>query len=159
MASLTIPIEIELTPRSRSIMDALYKAIDAKFQDPEQAPQTAASPALDLQPGERYAGMVLDQDGRLVHHLVLKAERPESNLNWKNALEWADEVGGYLPNRQEQALLYANCKSHLKPEWHWSSETYEGDTSYAWYCYFNYGSQSFSLKSYEGSVVAVRRIL
>ena len=80
--------------------------------------------AIELQPGERYAGPVLDADGNVKHHLVLLPNRPECDLNWQAAMDWAASVGGELPNRQEQALLYANCKPHLKPEWHWSSETY-----------------------------------
>ena len=129
--------------------------------------QPAAGPVLhryreaeiELFPGERYAGMVLDQDGTLLHHLVLMAQRPNGKLNWKDATAWAESIVGTLPNRQEQALLYANCKPHLKPEWHWSSETHEEDASYAWNCYFIYGHQGYYHKSYDGCAVAVRRIL
>lgn len=111
-----------------------------------------------LEPGERYAGAVLDEDGQHQHHLVLLADRPDKKLTWQDAMDWADTVGGVLPTRQEQALLYANCKPHLKPEWHWSSEMHEEDASYAWYCFFGYGDQLDGPKSYEGSAVAVRRV-
>ena len=129
--------------------------------------QPAATPILhrfgeveiELQPGERYAGMVLNQDGKLLHHLVLMAQRPDGDVNWQDAMDWAASVGGTLPNRQEQALLYANCKPHLDAVWHWSSETYAGDASCAGLCIFGYGYQYDSHKSYEGSAVAVRRIL
>ncbi len=113
---------------------------------------------IELHPGEHYAGMVLDQEGRLMHHLVLMAQRPDGTLEWQEAMDWATSVGGVLPNRQEQALLYANCKPHLKPEWHWSSETRKDDASYAWYCGFSYGNQSYYHKSYVGWAVAVRLI-
>jgi hypothetical protein len=113
---------------------------------------------IELQPGEHYAGPVLDADGKVLHHLVLMAQRPASDLNWQAAIDWAESVGGALPNRQEQALLYANCKPHLKPAWHWSSETYESNASYAWGCYFGYGCQDGYRKSYDGSAVAVRRL-
>jgi hypothetical protein len=72
-------------------------------------------------------------------------------------MDWASTVCGVLPTRQEQALLYANCKPHLQPEWHWSSETHESDASFAWYCYFCIGLQDYDRKSIEGSAVAVRR--
>ena len=113
---------------------------------------------ITLQPGEHYAGAVLDTDGEHLHHLVLMAEVPDSKLAWQSAMDWATSVGGTLPTCQEQALLFANCKPHLKPEWHWSSEPHESDASYAWYCYFRHGTQSYYGKSYEGSAVAVRRV-
>jgi len=113
---------------------------------------------FDLAPGEHYAGAVLDANGQHMHHLVLMAAKPEGDLTWTAALEWAEEAGGALPTRQEQALLFANCKPHLTPRWHWSCEEHETEASYAWLCYFGYGDQSFSLKSYEGGAVAVRRV-
>jgi len=113
---------------------------------------------VTLQPGERYAGAVLDSDGKVKHHLVLLAATPGKALPWKEGMAWAESVGGALPDRQEQALLYANCKPHLKPEWHWSSETHANDASYAWGCNFDFGNQYDFLKSAEGAAVAVRRV-
>ncbi len=149
-SSITIPIEIQLTPRSRAIMAALAEA------DGYQA--ETETPIPDLQPGEHYAGVVLDESGQVTHHLVLMAPRPDKKLQWQAAMDWAASVGGALPTRQEQALLYANCKPHLKPEWHWSSETHADDAYYAWGCFFGHGTQSRYRKSYEGSAVAVRRV-
>jgi hypothetical protein len=149
-SSITIPIEIQLTPRSRAIMAALAEA------DGHQA--ETATPIPDLQPGEHYAGVVLDESGQVTHHLVLMAPRPDKKLQWQAAMDWAASVGGALPTRQEQALLYANCKPHIKPEWHWSSETHADDASYAWHCTFSLGYQGYSHKSAEGSAVAVRRV-
>ena len=123
------------------------------------APYTRLSvPAIDIElaPGEHYAGAVLDEQGRAKHHLVLMATRPESELNWQAAMDWAASFGGALPTRQEQALLYANCKPYLEARWHWSCET-EG-LSHAWYCYFNYGNQHYGTRNAEGCAVAVRRL-
>jgi len=125
----------------------------------ETTTPTLAAAAIELQPGERYAGPILDADGNIKHHLVLLPNRPENRLNWANAMEWATSVGGHLPDRQEQALLYANCKPHLKPTWHWSSEKHEDDASYAWGCYFLGGDQLGDGQSFEGSAVAVRRFV
>ncbi len=152
--TITVPIELELTPRSRAVMDALHKVISPQFKSEE----TLAAPQLNLQPGERYAGVVLDESGQHKHHLVLLAPRPEQDLAWQAAMDWAQSIGGVLPTRQEQALLYANCKPHLKPEWHWSSETHESDASYAWKCHFGYGFQNGNHKGFDGSAVAVRRV-
>ena len=111
---------------------------------------------IDLAPGEHYAGAVLDEQGHVKHHLVLMAAKPDGELAWQAAMDWAAAVGGALPTRQEQALLYANCKPHLKARWHWSCET-EG-SSYAWSCYFGYGTQGYDGRSAEGCAVAVRRL-
>ena len=111
---------------------------------------------IELSEGERYAGPVLDDDGMVKHHLVLLAARPDVDLNWKAAQAWAEEAGGTLPDRQEQALLFANCKAALPQRWCWSSEA-EG-SSYAWCCLFSYGTQRYRGTSYEGCAVAVRRL-
>jgi hypothetical protein len=113
---------------------------------------------IELQPGEQYAGAVLDAEGQHKHHLVLMAAVPDGDLNWADAKAWAEKVGGSLPDRQEQALLYANCKPHLKAQWHWSSEAHATDASYAWLCDFDGGSQGYGRKSYEGHARAVRLI-
>jgi hypothetical protein len=111
---------------------------------------------IDLAPGEHYAGTVLDEQGHVKHHLVLMAAKPDGELAWQAAMDWAASVGGALPTRQEQALLYANCKPHLKPDyWHWSCET--DGSSYAWGCNFYNGGQTNNDRSAEGCAVAVRR--
>ena len=122
-------------------------------------PRQIALPAvtIKLQPGERYAGAVLDEYGQHKHHLILLPQRPGKRLAWQSAMDWAASVGGTLPDRQEQALLFANCKPHLTPAWHWSSQPYDGDASCAWYCHFLSGDRTYNHKSYEGSAVAVRR--
>ena len=127
---------------------------------PKQAPTTIEieEDSIDLASGEHYAGAVLNANGQHMHHLVLMAAQPSKDLAWSAALEWAGRAGGALPTRQEQALLFANCKPHLQPRWYWSCEEHESETSYAWYCYFGNGYQSGTRKSYEGSAVAVRQI-
>lgn len=115
--------------------------------------------AIELHPGERYAGPVLDEAGQIKHYLVLLPERPEQRVNWQDAIAWAEGLGAQLPDRQEQALLFANCKPHLQTGWHWSCQEDEEDASYAWLCDFYYGRQTSLRKSFEGSAVAVRRLI
>lgn len=119
---------------------------------------TLPSAPIQLQPGERYAGVVLDEQGQFKHHLILLPQRPSKRLPWQDAMDWAEGIGGALPDRQEQALLFANCKPHLEAAWHWSCQQHDEDASSAWGCDFSNGSQSTSRKSSEGSAVAVRRL-
>ena len=105
--------------------------------------------------GGIFAGVITQQDGTHCA-VVMLPNQPATKLNWQDAMDWASSVGGTLPTRQEQALLFANCKPHLDPVWHWSSETHEDDASYAWICGFSNGLQNTNHKSYEGSAVAVR---
>ena len=147
----TITLEsIETRQTELADMIARFKA------QPTHVVLPAAS--IALQPGERYAGMVLDEAGQPKHHLILMAQRPGKELAWQPAMDWAASVGGTLPDRQEQALLYANCKPHLDPTWHWSCQTHDNDASYAGLCYFSHGNQHNLRKSFEGSAVAVRLI-
>lgn len=150
-------VTIELIQAKQTELAALIAQLQAK---PVQASTTIyiEEETFDLAPGEHYAGAVLDANGEHMHHLVLMAARPDAEVTWKDALEWAEQAGGALPTRQEQALLFANCKPHLQPRWHWSCEEHEEDASYAWGCSFHYGGQDCYHKSYEGSAVAVRYI-
>ncbi|SIR00695.1 DUF1566 domain-containing protein [Pseudacidovorax sp. RU35E] len=116
-----------------------------------------AGASIALKQGERYAGAVIDDDGQVLHHLMLMAG-VATDVGWKQARAWAEAQGGELPTRQEQALLFANCKPHLLGRSHWSCEVHEDDASYAWDCYFDNGIQSYYHQSAALAAVAVRRI-
>ena len=126
---------------------------------------------IELQPGERYAGVLLNEDGTPSHHVVLLPGDAE-DVTWQAALDWAKQAGGELPNRREQSLLFANgelpnrreqsllfanAKSAFEAAWYWSGEAHE-DGSYAWGQDFNGGGQGYDHKSYEGRARAVRRV-
>ena len=148
-------VTLELVQAKQAELEALI----ARLTEPQTFTLCLPAASVVLHSGEHYAGAVLDAAGHIQHHLVLMAQRPDGDLDWNDATAWAESVGGTLPNRQEQALLYANCKPHLQPRWHWSSVVYEEDASFAWICHFGYGHQYDGHKSYEGSAVAVRRVL
>jgi hypothetical protein len=150
-------VTIELIQAKQTELASLIAQLLAT---PKQAPTTIEieEDSIELAAGEHYAGAVLDANGQHMHHLVLMAAKAEQDMTWQAALEWAEAEGGVLPTRQEQALLFANCKPHLQPRWHWSCEEHENDASYAWFCYFFEGYFVYDLKSYEGSAVAVRRV-
>jgi len=105
--------------------------------------------------GGTFAGLITKPDG--THCAVVLLPGYAEGLTWSLAKAWAKAQGGELPSRPVAAMLFANVKASLKkPKWHWTSDEY--DASYAWGCYFGYGSQGYYRKSYEGSVVAVRNI-
>jgi hypothetical protein len=112
------------------------------------------SASIELQPGERYAGLLLDEQGEPSAHLILMAGEAE-DVTWQAALDWAAEIGGELPTRQEQSLLFANLKSEFQPLAYWSNTQYSGYN--AWCQYFDYGLQT-NLKSAELRARAVRRL-
>lgn len=128
----------------------------AKFKtQPKPIQYGIPSVVISLAPGERYAGIVLKDDGDPSHHLVLLPGEAEE-VEWQEAKDWAENQGGELPTRREQALLYANLKSEFKPAWHWSSEAH-GDAS-AWCQYFLSGYQFCDRQFSELRARAVRRL-
>lgn len=114
--------------------------------------------AENIKQSEIYAGLILGKKGQPDHHLVLLAEKP-TKLNWNDAKTWAASVGGELPTRREQSLLFANCKEEFEGYYYWSNEQIAYDPDYAWLQHFNYGGQSNNRKSYEFRARAVRRLI
>ena len=115
----------------------------------------AALPAIGAAlAGGTFAGLTTLPNG--THHAVVLLPGKGDDLTWQQASEWAAEQGGLLPTRPVAALLFANVQAQLQPEWHWTAE--EHSASYAWHCNFFSGYQYGTLKSYEGSAVAVRLI-
>ena len=104
--------------------------------------------------GGIFAGLATTPDG--AHVAVILLPGAGTDLTWTKAKAWAKEQGGELPSRPVAALLFANCKPHLQPRWHWTSN--EENASYAWGCYFTFGYQLDILKSCECGAVAVRRV-
>ena len=115
----------------------------------------AALPALGTDfEGGTFAGITTRADG--THCAVVLLPGTAEDLTWEAAKAWAAEQGGELPTRPVAALLFANVQPALSPEWHWTADEY--NASYAWICYFGYGSIDTSHKRSEGTVVAVRLI-
>ena len=135
------------------------KAIARAFLDSIAAPVVvppANRPALAA--GELYAGLILGKDGAPDHHLILLPGSAE-DLTWAQAKEWATSVGGELPTRREQSLLFANLKEGFEGTWYWSGEQYTGNSLVAWIQHFNGGLQNGNLKYYEFRARAVRRLV
>jgi hypothetical protein len=145
MSNITLK-QIEAAHKSVAEMIEAFKS---------QAPTTYGIPSasIELQPGERYAGLLLDEQGEPSAHLILMAGEAE-DVTWQAALDWAAEIGGELPTRQEQSLLFANLKSEFQPLAYWSNTQYSVNN--AWFQYF-YDAQ-YDDKSAELRARAVRRL-
>jgi len=109
--------------------------------------------------GEEYAGIVLGKGNEPDHHLILLPDAPKGTLDWKSAMDWAKSVGGELPTRREQSLLYANLKEEFDEAWYWSQEQLATYSDYAWLQDFDYGYQNYFSKSSSFRARAVRRLV
>ncbi len=96
MSTVTIPIEFELTPRSRAVMAALSRVLDPHFVAPEepaeQADSSSTAQALSapVAPGAYwpeqeawYAGLQMTPGGRFWHLLV-----PKAHIETLRDVEW-----------------------------------------------------------------------
>lgn len=107
-----------------------------------------------LKPGEQYAGILLGKDDQPDHHIILLPGDVEKN--WDEAKAWAASIGGELPQRREQSLLFANLKAEFESAWYWSSEA-NGD-GWAWDQSFSSGFQCTHPTTYALRARAVRRL-
>ena len=109
---------------------------------------------IELQEGEVYVGLIAD--GSKAHHIILLPG--EFNGNWKDAMDWAESIGGELPDRVEGALLFATMKDDFEPEWYWTREQHVSDSACAWVQFFSYGYQGDNDTDNQNRARAVRRL-
>lgn len=148
-------ITLEAIKEKQAEISILISAFEKQSQQIEYIfPETQ----ITLAPGEHYAGLILGKEGESNYHLILLPGEQEK-INWKDALTWAAEQGGELPNRREQALLYANLKEEFKESWYWSNTQHASTSSYAWYQSFGGGYQYDYPLTSELRARAVRRLL
>jgi len=112
----------------------------------------------ELPAGQLNAGLVM-QDGKPSHWLILLPDQPAGRLNFEDAKAWAASIGGELPTRKEQSLLFAHLKDQFEPTWYWSGEEYKSASGYAWHQNFNNGIQVSYHKHDELRARAVRRLV
>jgi hypothetical protein len=105
---------------------------------------------------ETYIGCIGDAAGNL-HHVILLPGDNEA-ANHEAQLEWAKSIGGDLPNRIEQAMLWANHRAQFKRNWYWSNEIHHSESSWAW-CQTFYGGIQYGYdRNFELRARAVRRL-
>lgn len=139
------------------------KAEQSKLADMIARLEAQASRTIDftattitLSQGEHYAGIIIGKDSEASYHLILLPGEG-NDLDWKAAKVWAEQCGGDLPTRRDQALLYANLKDQFAEEWYWSGEQHS-DSRYAWAQYFEDGGQTTGGIGHELRARAVRRL-
>lgn len=118
-------------------------------------PITVAFPSLN--PGERYLGAIISADGTHRHHVILLPGEIE-DASWNKSMEWAAEIGGDLPNRIEQAMLFSCMKEQFKEAAYWSNTQHAANSLYAWFQHFYDGNQDYDDKSSQFRARAVRRL-
>ena len=94
-----------------AVFGVIQRLVDAQplFKDYIFVQMPAADPdvSLVLQPGERYAGIVLDAEEDPDYHLILTGDF-KNRVTWRKAIDWASENGGALPNERDALMLCAN---------------------------------------------------
>lgn len=102
-----------------------------------------------------FAGLTTRADG--THHaVVLLADKPATDVGWRQAMDWAKGLDAELPTRAASALLFANAKNQFEERWHWTADEFSG--SYAWIQSFLSGGQNCYDKSFQARARAVRLI-
>lgn len=109
-----------------------------------------------LNEGEIYAGAIIAPDGTGNHIILLPCD--SDGASWIDQMEWANSIGGDLPDRVEQALLYKQLADRFQKEWYWSNTQHSDDSTYAWCQLFSYGGQDDDCKVDTLRARAVRRI-
>ncbi|MCR4331887.1 MAG: DUF1566 domain-containing protein [Sulfuricaulis sp.] len=104
--------------------------------------------------GGLYAGLTL-LDNR-AHALVLLPGDDE--LNWKDALAWAERQGGVLPSRVDALVLWQNLPGEFRKEAYWTDTQHAAYSDYAWFQHFGGGTQDFYGISSKLRARAVRRL-
>jgi len=149
----TVTLEaIEKEHQKVSELIAQFKAqITSQFVFPETE--------IQLAHGEHYAGVILGKDGESSYHLILLPEDKDGG-KWQAAMDWAKSIGGELPTRREQSLLFANLKEEFQEQWYWSSVQHASNDDYAWYQLFSDGYQYYYDKVLSSCRArAVRRLV
>lgn len=106
--------------------------------------------------GETHLCVFVNGDGSITHTILMKDVK--ENIKWQDAMDWAKELGGYLPTRAELILLYENHKDKFEERAYWSNTQRATNSSYAWIQLFNNGNQYHWNKTIELRARAVRRL-
>ena len=110
-----------------------------------------------LNEGEIYAGAIINPDGSGHHIILLPGDNDDAE--WQAQMDWAKSIGGDLPDRVEQAMLYKHMPDHFQKDLYWSNTQHASTSGYAWYQDFVYGLQDYYHEDVTRRARAVRRSL
>ena len=110
----------------------------------------------ELKEGETYIGAFITADGTGHHTILLPGDNDDAP--WPTQMEWAASIGGDLPNRVEQAKLYADHKDLFQSDWYWSNTVHASHSDCAWDQLFGDGNQGWDGQRSSGRARAVRRV-
>ena len=118
-------------------------------------------PKPPIAEGEIYAGLIGNSNGEAYHLILLPGDN--DGATWQTQMDWAKSIGGDLPDRVEQALLFKHFKGEFQDRAYWSNTPCEPDddeeeSSWVWCQYFGSGTQYYDHKYYEFRARAVRRL-
>lgn len=112
--------------------------------------------------GGIFAGIVRAESSTSPDIAIVDLGYSANTMGFDKAQKWAESQGGVAPDRAEARVVWANLDLHdeKKPSggWFWLRTPYAGDESYAWFQYFDYGSQDNGPKGLELRARAVRRL-
>ena len=114
------------------------------------------NPTPTLADGEIHVATI-QIAGEAPYHLILLPQHTKDEMTHRAATEWASGIGGELPNRYEQALLFAHQRDKFDRDWYWSNTLHESDQDYAWYQIFSNGRQDDNNRLHELRARAIRR--
>ena len=110
----------------------------------------------ELAKGETYVGCIGDAAGNLHHVILLPGDNDDATH--ESQLEWAKSIGGDLPTRVEQSMLWAGHRDQFKKDLYWSNETHHDESAWAWCQTFGNGHQHDGYQSHGLRARAVRRL-
>jgi len=110
-----------------------------------------------LNDGEIHIAALTDAKGELYHLILLPGDNDDATHAAQ--MEWAKSIGGDLPSRVEQALLWERARDQFEKGWYWSNETtHHTESGWAWFQTFGDGNQNYNYTSSELRARAVRRL-
>ena len=110
-----------------------------------------------LNEGEIHIAALTDANGELYHLILLPGDNDDATHAAQ--IEWAQSIGGDLPTRVEQALLWERARDQFKKDWYWSNETHHSESGWAWCQYVCSGTQHGNSMCGEFRARAVRRLV
>lgn len=147
-ATTTLSLDgAELTVETSALFRAWFERHLCKPSAPSFSVPTA-------RPGERYLGSIIEPNGRVHHTFLMPGDEKK---NWNDGWKWAQSKGGDLPDRIEQAMLFAYMPEEFQKEAYWSNTQHAADSDGAWYQDFDHGDQHDGYKTGELRVRSVRR--